>query len=137
MTIHFEIPGAPVVWKRARRRGSQYFTDPKQADYQKAAAWAAKAGGAKVVHGPLCVAITFDMPMPSKVTGKKARAALEGTPAYSDRKDIDNLGKCILDALNGVAYVDDRQVCTLALAKRWSIKPRAFVTITPISEVTA
>lgn len=28
--------------------------------------------------------------------------------------DMDNIAKCILDALNGVAYVDDRQVALQA-----------------------
>jgi Holliday junction resolvase RusA-like endonuclease len=35
------------------------------------------------------------------------------------RPDIDNLCKLVLDALNGVAYNDDGQVCVLLAEKRY------------------
>ncbi len=39
---------------------------------------------------------------------------------YPNRGDLDNLSKGILDALNGIAYVDDKQVVTLNLTRSWS-----------------
>lgn len=33
------------------------------------------------------------------------------------RGDIDNYAKLIIDALNGVAWVDDRQICQLTVVK--------------------
>ena len=38
---------------------------------------------------------------------------------YPDRGDLDNLSKGILDALNGIAYVDDKQVVILNLTRSW------------------
>jgi Holliday junction resolvase RusA-like endonuclease len=47
----------------------------------------------------------------------KARRS-KGEPKIS-RPDIDNLVKLGLDALNGVAYIDDGQVCWLNAEKRY------------------
>lgn len=40
------------------------------------------------------------------------------TAVANDPADIDNLGKLVLDALNGVVYADDRQVVSLVLHKQ-------------------
>ena len=38
----------------------------------------------------------------------------------ANHKDLDNIAKTILDALNGVAYKDDKQVQELHVAKKYS-----------------
>ena len=43
-------------------------------------------------------------------------------------KDCDNIAKIILDGLNGIAYLDDKQVVRLSVEKIWSIdNPRVVV----------
>lgn len=37
-----------------------------------------------------------------------------------NHKDLDNIAKTILDALNGIAYKDDKQVCELVVKKSYS-----------------
>ena len=44
--------------------------------------------------------------------------ASEPTSPKLRRGDIDNYAKLIMDALNGVAWVDDRQIATLIVRKR-------------------
>lgn len=45
-------------------------------------------------------------------------------------KDIDNICKAILDGLNGVAWLDDKQVCMLHAVKMWTQEqPRVEVHI--------
>lgn len=41
------------------------------------------------------------------------------------RRDVDNLGKLLMDGLNGLAWVDDYQVETLHLTVRWVAKADA------------
>jgi Holliday junction resolvase RusA-like endonuclease len=41
------------------------------------------------------------------------------------RRDVDNMGKLILDALNGLAFADDSQVHDLIIRKRYTTKERA------------
>jgi len=45
------------------------------------------------------------------------------------KPDTDNIAKTILDALNGVAYVDDKQVTQLSIKKRYSKTPGVNVII--------
>lgn len=49
---------------------------------------------------------------------KKKRASLFGT-AYMHKPDCDNIAKIILDALNGIAYQDDRQINCLLIHKKY------------------
>ena len=48
------------------------------------------------------------------------------------RPDIDNLVKIVLDGLNGVAFMDDKQVIELYAIKRYSIEPRTEIMVEEI-----
>ena len=41
--------------------------------------------------------------------------------------DVDNVAKIVCDALNGVAFFDDRQVCKLNIEKYYSEIPKIIV----------
>ena len=43
------------------------------------------------------------------------------------RADADNVAKVCLDALNGVAYPDDRLICDLHVRKRWAKEPKVII----------
>lgn len=74
----------------------------KEADeYKRVTAHAAFVAGWRVCDGPVSVALTFH-----PKTTKQGRAS-------ETRLDLDNVIKVTLDALNGVAWVDDRQVVKL------------------------
>lgn len=47
----------------------------------------------------------------------------------SVRPDADNMGKLVLDALNGLVYKDDAQICDLIIKKRYSDKNQIIVEI--------
>lgn len=47
-------------------------------------------------------------------------------------QDIDNLAKSCLDALNGIAFADDRQVVELVARKASGRTPRTAITITEV-----
>jgi Holliday junction resolvase RusA-like endonuclease len=50
------------------------------------------------------------------------------------RFDIDNLAKCVLDALNGVAYVDD-QLASLESATAHDLRRRIYIYGGPVDLV--
>lgn len=56
------------------------------------------------------------------------RPARGGAPLPS-HADVDNLAKIVLDALEGTAYTNDRQVAALTTVKGWAAPP-GFVEIT-------
>ena len=47
----------------------------------------------------------------------------------SVKPDIDKLARAILDALTGVVYADDSQVCQLVVVKRYGPKPGVQITV--------
>ena len=63
--------------------------------------------------GPCCVTIEVD----AESVEICIEGADAGMPKSKLRGDIDNYGKLILDALNGVAWVDDKQIETLWIHK--------------------
>ena len=82
------------------------------------------------LDGPVVVEITalFRRP-PSHLT---ARGELrKGAPTHPGRNlgDVDNLAKGALDALNGIAWLDDAQVVDMRVAKRWNYIDRMTIAI--------
>ena len=60
---------------------------------------------------PVRVSIATARPMPKS----RPRRITEEPDVY--KPDVDNIAKLVLDALNGVAWVDDTQVTTLVVKK--------------------
>lgn len=95
------VPGRPVSWQRAGSFGKRHFTPKKMAQHQRRVKdlayqiWRGRAPW----KGPIAADLYFSFPL--NKDGAET-AALIG--------DADNLAKCILDALSGIVYDDDRQV---------------------------
>ena len=81
---------------------------------------------------PLKAEITAYFPIPKSASMKRKKMMLEGQIRHTKKCDADNLAKAILDALNGIAYYDDSQVCELSVSKLYSDNPRVIVSISEI-----
>ena len=68
----------------------------------------------------LRVSIHFDMPVPKSVSERKRNLMCTGVIEHTKRPDVDNMGKAVLDALNGIAWADDAQITALNLRKRYA-----------------
>lgn len=80
--------------------------------------------GMETFEGPVKVHVVFVFPRPLRHWDQNTTPPTI-LPQFQQnhRKstpDVDNLTKFVLDALNGVAYKDDRQVCELCASKRYS-----------------
>ena len=53
--------------------------------------------------------------------GKGVRAS--APEDYTNKPDADNISKFIGDALTGICYHDDAQICDLSVKKRWTCGP--------------
>ena len=82
---------------------------------------------------PLLVNIRayYKIPLMSKV---KTQKCISGLIRPITKPDLDNVSKCILDALNGIAYKDDSQVVDLHITKHYSDEPRVEVEIEELEE---
>lgn len=98
--IEFFIPGPPQNWERARAVGNRHYTSDASRAYKR--------------HVRACAALAMrGQPMSA------ARLGMDITITYADkrRRDLDNGAKAILDALNGLVYVDDSQIDDLRVRR--------------------
>ena len=97
MAIKFSVPTEPVPFKRARTNGKRRYNDPRNSDFKYYVGLHAKV--AMNGRSPFDGAIRLHV----KVFTKYKPTSLKSG-------DWDNHGKAISDALNGICFLDDRQV---------------------------
>ena len=95
---------------RSTRFGHTY-TPKETREYEKSIAEAYT--GKLFAEGPLRITLAFNAGW-TKITIEELKP--KRVPSKL-RGDIDNYAKAILDALNGVAYTDDKQIVSLELRK--------------------
>lgn len=131
MKFEIYIPGTPVA--KGRPRVSKYgtYTPKKTADFESYVeyCWAAEYGNIKPSDKPLNVSIVFRMPIPKKTSKKNRAGMVNGDIRHTKKPDLDNMAKTVLDALNGLAYIDDSQIYSLTLFKTYSEQPGTYLII--------
>jgi Holliday junction resolvase RusA-like endonuclease len=66
---------------------------------------------------------------PKSTSKKRQRSMLDWEEFPTKKPDADNIAKVVLDALNGVAYSDDKQVVNLAVTKRYDRQAKVEIEI--------
>ena len=157
--LHVLIPGPPV----AQGRGRAFAYTPKGGGKPRASVfdpknsrdWKATAQQHMTValmevaellpdedvyaslEGPLEVHLLFVFEMPKSRHRKTMPRPREW---YVGQKDIDNMAKAVLDAGNGVLWIDDRQVARIhaeAIVGRQGEMPRVELIVRPLLDVRA
>jgi Holliday junction resolvase RusA-like endonuclease len=109
--MNFHIPLKPVGFKRPRpsKSGRYYSPHSKElVDWQGLFKNQMKVKGEKIIEGPVSVHMIF--------AGDEVQVSVRPVVGQDSnrpkgvRADIDNLVKFVLDALEGYAYFNDRQV---------------------------
>ncbi len=137
LTLEFFVPGPPVGKGRPRlsARGgfARAYTPAKtrQAEAEIASVASVAMGGRPPSESPVAVGIVAVHPVPQSWTKARKLAAMSGelVPA---RPDLDNVGKAVLDAMNGITYADDVQVIRLTLEKEFGAVPGVHVVVREI-----
>jgi len=133
--VTFFVEGTPQGKQRARStRSGHHYTPKKTVDYESLI----KNSYRNTDYGmsvPLETAIKLNVwagfPIPKSWSTKKK---MESHNAMC-KPDFDNILKVVGDALNGVAWKDDKQIVQSAIIKRYdSICPGISIRITEISE---
>lgn len=85
---------------------------------------------------PLEVIIRAYYEIPKSWSKKNRQAALDREAFPTKKPDADNIAKVVCDALNGLAYNDDKQIVDLLVMKRYASVggPRVEVAISSIAE---
>lgn len=121
MNIKFTVPAVPVA--QPRPRATSINGKPRMFEAKKTHAVhafkatvkmsAAQAYQGPPLEGPLMLCLTCVLPR----TGKLKKRS-DNPPYYATKKpDLDNLMKSVADALNGILYRDDAQICEVNMVK--------------------
>ena len=78
---------------------------------------------------PIVMEVEAYMPVPTKFRKAEKLDALAGKLKPCEKPDVDNILKAILDALNELAYADDRFIYKLSIVREYSENPRTVVRI--------
>lgn len=133
--IEFFVPGKPVPKARARvvrHNGiTRSFTPENTANFELLVKYCAFEAmqHAKPADGPLRMTMTMCLSPPASWSNKKRTQAIEGQLWPTVKPDISNVQKSIEDAMNGVVYVDDSQLCEIHTRKCYSAQPGVRVKV--------
>lgn len=117
--------------KRADKMRS--VTPEKTKSYEDLIRWSYKADGGKYMGESLVrVEIQAFYPIPKSWSKKKRYEATFEKIRPTTKPDCDNIIKVVLDALNGVAYYDDKQVVSTACEKYYGETGYLKVTVEEI-----
>ena len=131
--INFTIPGEPKGKGRPKfsRQGNfvKTYTPDTTVNYENWVKICFQGAGQKMLDGQLKVVIKSYFPIPKSFSKKKRESALKEELRPTKKPDCDNIAKIILDALNGLAYKDDKDVVSCLIEKWYSENPRVEVYI--------
>lgn len=100
----------PISAPRPRVYGKVTMMPPKYESYKEIIALQCRSF--KKLEGNISVSLGFYFKLPKRL--------VKGKDYSNPIGDVDNLSKSILDALEGVAYYNDRQVLDLHITKRYA-----------------
>jgi Holliday junction resolvase RusA-like endonuclease len=157
LAIAFFVPGEPVAAPRMRARAylvtdeqKRYIRDkmgrpvpramvydPGTADMWKGAVAreAKRYRPPEPFEGPIHCRLEFRIQRPKSHfrTGRFAALLLPDAPPWpASKPDADNYEKAVLDALTGIMWGDDGQVCKVETIKFFSSSPGVLIELEPL-----
>ncbi|MBR4031111.1 MAG: RusA family crossover junction endodeoxyribonuclease [Clostridia bacterium] len=115
LKIKFTAELEPVPFKRVMQNGKRRFNDRRYSDFKDILAHVAKIYVRAPLKGNIKISVDF-----FKLKPKNISSRLWG--------DLDNHLKSVLDALNGIAYLDDCQVVQISGSKNFG-EPKIMITL--------
>lgn len=132
--VKFVVPGKPFGKQRPRmsRRGkfTTTYTPKETVEYENLVKISYYASNSDTkLKGAIKAEIRGVFPLPKSTSNKQKEKMLSGEIKYTKKLDCDNMAKCILDALNNIAYDDDSQIYELKVSKEYGENPRVEITL--------
>jgi crossover junction endodeoxyribonuclease RusA len=119
------VPGTPRATQTGTvvRAGGRLIPIRRNTGYANLVKLAAnQAPPTRFLEGPLGLRLDFILPRPT--SGKAAKRS-----APTVRPDLSNLEKGLTDALEGIVFANDAQVCRLAMQKGYGVRPGVTITV--------
>jgi Holliday junction resolvase RusA-like endonuclease len=77
-----------------------------------------------IESGPVSLVLVCSMPRPKYIK--------KDAIWHTKKPDIDNLAKAVMDALNGIVWKDDSQICELSAVKIYDVTPGIQLEVTEL-----
>ena len=146
--VEFAVPGAPVPKGRPRfvatvgtdgKASGRAYTPSLTRTYEESVRAAARAamGRLNATSDAVMLSMVAFIPIPASWSRPKKARAMAGLLLPVGRPDLDNYEKAITDALNGICYEDDSQICDVVKSKRYSDRPRVHIAVHPVNGFNA
>jgi len=139
--ITFFVPGIPVAKGSAKAFYNKHTGRAivSQTNRERQRPWAsmisvcAQNTGCQVYGGGVSLSLLFIMPRPKSHygTGKNSQNLKMSAPTFhTSTPDLDKLIRCVKDALKGIVYKDDSQVCKMTeVVKAYGEAPGVQITV--------
>lgn len=133
--VSFEVIGAPVGKGRPRFvrtfRGGRAVTPEKTRKYELEVRneYIKQSNYYFSEEKMLKMEIDAYFEIPKSTSKKKKDLMLKNILRPTKKPDMDNIIKIIADALNKIAYYDDKQIIECSIRKYYSYKPRVEIDI--------
>lgn len=132
----FVMPLRPKAKERPRHRGSIAYTPKATKEYEEAVRhYYERDCGLPPTDKPVIVTFMFNFAVPQSAGKAEKAKKMMGACPYSARPDLDNIEKAVMDALNGVAFLDDAQVIAKISLKRFWYGNSVMVEIEEMEEI--
>ena len=96
------------------------FTPKDTVQYEKLVRECYKEQDGRYLEGSIKALIIAYYKIPKSYSKKRVQAIRDGLEKPRKKPDADNIGKIILDSLNGIAYKDDSQIIELSVIKKYT-----------------
>lgn len=84
--------------------------------------------------GPLMLSVDVMLPIPASWSKRKRDEAIAGYIRPTSKPDVSNLLKNIEDIMNGLIWVDDKQIVGARIVKSYNALPGWLVTVQTIED---
>jgi Holliday junction resolvase RusA-like endonuclease len=126
------IPGKPFAKQRPRAtRQGRVYTPAETVSFERQVGQIAAQYFPKPIDGPVSVTIRATFEPPKSWSKRKTAEHINGP--HTQKPDLDNCAKAILDGLNRIAWADDGQVAEVTVSKVWGPSGHTVVHVEEIS----
>ncbi len=130
--ICFTVLGAPFGKQRPRHNRYTTYTPEKTRlhEQQIALEYRKQCGNTRFASGIYAeMKITAYMKIPKSASNAARAKMADGSVRPTVKPDWDNIGKLVADALNGIAYEDDKCIVDAQVRKFYSEQPRTEIVL--------
>lgn len=136
MKIKLVVPGKAQAKERPRLGKYGTYTPYKTKNYENwiRTLFIQNYPLMKPLESPLKVSIVLNVDIPTSISKKKQEEMRKGLILPTKKPDVDNVAKSILDALNKIAYRDDKQIISLEIKKQYADITNAEIEIEELED---